>query len=188
MKTLWIASLIGVVGTVAVGGSGASTRPSIATGGVPMANFTSNCGFSHSSNDDPIMHPGMPGMSHNHSFFGNVSTNACQLAPCRNELPPTRRPRRLLGADSGQSAREARSAAERVRVLHPGDAQARSRIPGRAAHDRRQHACHQAAASHRLELRPGERPSAVAQRSDLSLARRYRPPAHGDLPGLLERT
>jgi hypothetical protein len=76
MKTLWIASLIGVVGTVAAGWSGASTRPSIATGGVPMANFTSNCRFSHSSNDDPIMHPGMPGMSHNHSFFGNVSTNA----------------------------------------------------------------------------------------------------------------
>ena len=76
MKTLWIASLIGVVGAVAASWSSASTQPSITTGGVPMANFTSNCRFSHSSNDDPIMHPGMPGMSHNHSFFGNVSTNA----------------------------------------------------------------------------------------------------------------
>src|SRR3954462_947163 len=76
MKTLWIALLIGVLGTVVAGSSGASTRPAIAAGGVPMANFTSNCRFSHSSNDDPIMHPGMPGMSHNHSFFGNVSTNA----------------------------------------------------------------------------------------------------------------
>jgi len=76
MKTLVIASLIGVVGIGAAAGSSASARQSIATGGVPMANFTSNCRFSHSSNDDPIMHPNMPGMSHNHSFFGNVSTNA----------------------------------------------------------------------------------------------------------------
>jgi len=76
MRTFRIASLIGVIAAVAVGWSSAATRPVTATAGVPMANFTSNCRLSHSSNDDPIMHPGMPGMSHNHSFFGNVSTNA----------------------------------------------------------------------------------------------------------------
>jgi Domain of unknown function (DUF1996) len=39
-------------------------------------NFFSNCGFSHRSNDDPIVFPGLPGRSHSHTFFGNRSTNA----------------------------------------------------------------------------------------------------------------
>ena len=34
------------------------------------------CDYSHSGTDDPIMMPGMAGMSHRHDFFGNVSTNA----------------------------------------------------------------------------------------------------------------
>ena len=34
------------------------------------------CGFSHRLHDDPIMHHGMPGMSHSHDFFGNVGTDA----------------------------------------------------------------------------------------------------------------
>jgi Domain of unknown function (DUF1996) len=34
------------------------------------------CDYSHSGSDDPIMMPGMPGMSHLHDFFGNKSTNA----------------------------------------------------------------------------------------------------------------
>jgi hypothetical protein len=39
-------------------------------------NFWSNCRFSHSANDDPIVLPRHPGWSHRHTFFGNVSTNA----------------------------------------------------------------------------------------------------------------
>jgi hypothetical protein len=35
-----------------------------------------DCGFSHSAADDPIVHPGQPGASHLHDFFGNTSTNA----------------------------------------------------------------------------------------------------------------
>jgi Domain of unknown function (DUF1996) len=38
--------------------------------------FTSTCTFSHMSFDDPIVWPGRPGYSHNHTFIGNVSTNA----------------------------------------------------------------------------------------------------------------
>lgn len=34
------------------------------------------CPYSHSSTTDPIMFPGMTGMSHLHDFFGNNSTNA----------------------------------------------------------------------------------------------------------------
>ena len=38
--------------------------------------FASTCSFSHRGWDDPIVFPGKPGLSHNHSFVGNVSTNA----------------------------------------------------------------------------------------------------------------
>jgi hypothetical protein len=34
------------------------------------------CKYSKSLPDDPIVHAGMPGMSHNHDFFGNVSITA----------------------------------------------------------------------------------------------------------------
>lgn len=34
------------------------------------------CKHAETLTDDPIMHPGMPGMSHNHDFFGNLGTNA----------------------------------------------------------------------------------------------------------------
>lgn len=33
------------------------------------------CDFSHSAKNDPIMHPGMKGMSHLHDFFGNKRTS-----------------------------------------------------------------------------------------------------------------
>ncbi|HYN93920.1 MAG TPA: DUF1996 domain-containing protein [Pilimelia sp.] len=35
-----------------------------------------DCGYSHSLPDDPIVHPGRPGASHLHDFFGNVGANA----------------------------------------------------------------------------------------------------------------
>jgi hypothetical protein len=39
-------------------------------------NFISLCGFSHRAADDPIVYPGQPGVSHDHSFVGNTSTSA----------------------------------------------------------------------------------------------------------------
>ncbi|HET7855984.1 MAG TPA: DUF1996 domain-containing protein [Gaiellaceae bacterium] len=39
-------------------------------------NFYSNCRFSHTAADDPILLPGKPGLSHHHTFFGNRSTKA----------------------------------------------------------------------------------------------------------------
>jgi Domain of unknown function (DUF1996) len=39
-------------------------------------NFVSGCRFSHRSNDDPIVFPGQPGKSHDHTFIGNDTTNA----------------------------------------------------------------------------------------------------------------
>ncbi len=59
----------------------------------PAGNFVSNCRYSHSAPDDPIVHPANPGGSHSHDFFGNVSTDAfsslesLQAAPdlCRRD-------------------------------------------------------------------------------------------------------
>jgi hypothetical protein len=39
-------------------------------------NFVSGCRYSHAASDDPIVFPGQPGLSHNHTFIGNNSTNA----------------------------------------------------------------------------------------------------------------
>jgi uncharacterized protein DUF1996 len=39
-------------------------------------NFVSACRFSHRAADDPIVFPGQPGRSHDHSFVGNTSTRA----------------------------------------------------------------------------------------------------------------
>ena len=41
-----------------------------------VGQIVTECDFSHSAPDDPIVFPGEPGMSHQHDFFGNVSTDA----------------------------------------------------------------------------------------------------------------
>lgn len=47
-------------------------------GGTPL--FRVNCGMSHTAMDDPIVFPGQPGKSHQHTFVGNVSTDASSTA------------------------------------------------------------------------------------------------------------
>jgi hypothetical protein len=39
-------------------------------------NFVGSCTFSHMAMDDPIVYPRQPGLSHDHSFVGNTTTNA----------------------------------------------------------------------------------------------------------------
>ena len=39
-------------------------------------NFVENCRYSHQAPDDPIVFPGQPGLSHQHTFVGNRSTSA----------------------------------------------------------------------------------------------------------------
>lgn len=39
-------------------------------------NFVNRCDFSHRAPDDPIVAPGKPGASHDHSFVGNRTTSA----------------------------------------------------------------------------------------------------------------
>jgi hypothetical protein len=56
-------------------------------------NFVSVCGFSHRAGDDPIVFPGQPGVSHDHSFVGNTSTNAFSTLSTLSEAGTTcRRP------------------------------------------------------------------------------------------------
>lgn len=50
--------------------------------------FVVGCGFSHMNNDDPIVFPGKPGASHNHTFIGNRAVDAATT------------PASLLGGDS----------------------------------------------------------------------------------------
>jgi hypothetical protein len=47
-----------------------------ASAGAPGSYFLSICQFSHRAADDPIVLPRSPGFSHDHSFVGNLSTNA----------------------------------------------------------------------------------------------------------------
>jgi len=46
----------------------------------PRGVFVSHCDYTHSLPDDPIVHPGAPGASHLHDFFGNKRTNADSTA------------------------------------------------------------------------------------------------------------
>jgi hypothetical protein len=55
--------------------------PVALAGDEPRANvrgavFIENCRFSHRAPDDPIVFPGKSGMSHDHTFVGNRTTNA----------------------------------------------------------------------------------------------------------------
>jgi hypothetical protein len=43
-------------------------------------NFVVDCGFTHRLADDPIVSPGVPGAAHDHSFFGNETTDAFSTA------------------------------------------------------------------------------------------------------------
>lgn len=75
--------------SVAITGTAPGLGPQ---GRVPQ--FKVECDWSHAAPDDPIVHPGRPGRSHLHDFFGNVTTDARSTAPslrggdttCQNRL------------------------------------------------------------------------------------------------------
>jgi uncharacterized protein DUF1996 len=67
------------------GGSGAQRAQGV--------NFVGSCAFSHMAKDDPIVFPGIAGVSHDHTFVGNVSTNASStLQSLRGAATTCRRP------------------------------------------------------------------------------------------------
>ena len=67
-------------------------------------NFIENCRFSHQAPDDPIVFPGKPGASHQHTFVGNRTTSAFSsfgsLRSGSTTCMRAGRHRRLLGADA----------------------------------------------------------------------------------------
>ena len=69
-----LAFALAIAGAGAVAGGKAPVAPTIA--GFDDVNFVSLCRFSHTAPDDPIVFPGQPGLSHDHTFFGNTTTNA----------------------------------------------------------------------------------------------------------------
>ncbi len=48
----------------------------LAKAGPYQGSFQTFCGYSHSLQDDPIVSPGVPGVSHLHDFFGNRGIDA----------------------------------------------------------------------------------------------------------------
>lgn len=54
--------------------AGTITAP--ATAGSSTPGWLIRCPYTHTALDDPIVHPGMTGMSHPHDFFGNRSAKA----------------------------------------------------------------------------------------------------------------
>ena len=72
------ALVAGLFGTVALAGSGAKPDPGagISRADLLGVNFVESCRFSHRAPDDPIVFPGKPGASHEHTFVGNRTTNA----------------------------------------------------------------------------------------------------------------
>lgn len=72
-----VAGLATIVGTaIALGAGGAATADAPNRRALAGVNFVNVCGFSHRGPDDPIVSPGKPGASHDHSFVGNRTTSA----------------------------------------------------------------------------------------------------------------
>jgi Domain of unknown function (DUF1996) len=97
MRTLLLLSLVAVASataaTAALGATGSADRADGRLhGGTPY--FAVLCGFSHFNQDDPIVFPNQPGRSHDHTYFGNTSTNASSTpASLRASGQTTCRPR-----------------------------------------------------------------------------------------------
>jgi hypothetical protein len=80
MKRVFFALVIAAAALAAAGASsGGDSRGPTALSDLPQfdnVEFITVCKFTHFAPDDPIVHYKMPGMSHDHSFFGNETTNA----------------------------------------------------------------------------------------------------------------
>jgi len=69
------AATLAVIGTTPMVHADVMPTPTASAKPIPPMNFTVRCPFSHTDTVDPIVMPGMKGMSHQHEFFGNTSTS-----------------------------------------------------------------------------------------------------------------
>ncbi|HEU5066509.1 MAG TPA: LpqB family beta-propeller domain-containing protein [Gaiellaceae bacterium] len=74
-KILFVSDRDGL-GAVYVVNADGSRQRRLTSPAPPAIPFRVRCGFSHRNQDDPIVSPGQPGRSHDHTFFGNRSTDA----------------------------------------------------------------------------------------------------------------
>jgi hypothetical protein len=77
------------VAATAVAGRGTSTATSPDLAHLDGVEFFTICRFSHRRPDDPIVHPRHPDRSHDHTFFGNVSTDAFSTVASLRGEPTT---------------------------------------------------------------------------------------------------
>ena len=88
-----IAAVFGACLLIGVANTAGAARSKLRSPPLNGVGFISVCGFSHRGADDPIVYPARPGVSHDHSFVGNVSTNAFStLASLRAASGTCRRP------------------------------------------------------------------------------------------------
>lgn len=73
---LVLAALLGPVALASDKPKTGDERAAISRADLRGVNFIENCRFSHQAPDDPIVFPGKPGASHDHTFVGNRTTNA----------------------------------------------------------------------------------------------------------------
>src|SRR5438093_12986357 len=79
MKRLLLALIALAASLCVAGASGGDVRGPTALADLPQfdnVEFITVCKFSHFGPNDPIVFPRRPNLSHDHSFFGNVTTNA----------------------------------------------------------------------------------------------------------------
>jgi hypothetical protein len=69
-----------IVAATAVAGRGTARRGPVDIAALESVNFVTVCRFSHRAPDDPIVFPRRPELSHDHSFFGSVATDAFSTA------------------------------------------------------------------------------------------------------------
>jgi Tol biopolymer transport system component len=73
-KILFVSDRDGLEAVYVMNADGSGQRRLTSPG--PSIPFAVRCGFSHRNQDDPIVYPGQPGRSHDHTFFGNRLTTA----------------------------------------------------------------------------------------------------------------
>ena len=107
------------LGPAAIAGDKPKTgdeRAAISRADLVGVNFIENCRFSHQAPDDPIVFPGKPGASHQHTFVGNRTTSAfSNFGSLRSGgttcMRPTTRPRTGCRRSTRARRRSSRRAA-----------------------------------------------------------------------------
>jgi hypothetical protein len=93
MRSPKLLILLLALAAIAVSVAGATRSSGDVTPGdlrrLEPVNFITVCKFSHRKPDDPIVFPGQPGLSHGHTFVGNVTTDAYSTAKSLRGSPTT---------------------------------------------------------------------------------------------------